>query len=235
MVATPVQLSLGVSLNEDTTFANFHCLPDNAQALDHLQKISTGAEPGNLLLWAPPGAGVSHLLQAVCHRAHSAGRQAQYIPLAELAGFEAQQVLEGLEGFDLICLDNIECVRGLAEWEQTLFHLYNRMKDAGRSLIFGSEQSPASLQLTLPDLKSRLLASVVYHVEPLDDEGKAECLRLRAHARGMELPADVASYILNRASRSTHELFALLDTLDVASLQQQRKLTVPFVKSILGL
>jgi regulatory inactivation of DnaA Hda protein len=56
----------------------------------------------------------------------------------------------------------------------------------------------------------------------------------RAAARGMEMPADVATYILSRASRDTAELFTLLNRLDDASLQEQRKLTIPFVKSVLG-
>ncbi|WP_436971949.1 HdaA/DnaA family protein, partial [Pseudomonas aeruginosa] len=40
--------------------------------------------------------------------------------------------------------------------------------------------------------------------------------------------------ILNRGSRSMNSLFDLLEQLDRASLQAQRKLTIPFLKETLG-
>jgi DnaA family protein len=50
----------------------------------------------------------------------------------------------------------------------------------------------------------------------------------------MELPDDVARYILHRGPRQLSELCRSLDTLDRASLSAQRKLTIPFVKQALG-
>ena len=59
-------------------------------------------------------------------------------------------------------------------------------------------------------------------------------LQLRAKGRGMEMSDEVAKFILSRAPRDTNDLFHLLDHLDDASLQQQRKLTIPFVKDVLS-
>ena len=67
----------------------------------------------------------------------------------------------------------------------------------------------------------------------LDDQGKAEALRLQARQRGMDMPEEVAGYLLRRSPRDMTALFALLDMLDQASLAAQRKLTVPFVKEVL--
>ena len=67
----------------------------------------------------------------------------------------------------------------------------------------------------------------------LDDQGKAEALRLQARQRGMDMPEEVAGYLLRRSPRDMTALFALLDTLDQASLAAQRKLTVPFVREVL--
>jgi DnaA family protein len=49
------------------------------------------------------------------------------------------------------------------------------------------------------------------------------------------MPDETASYLLRRLPRDMPALFDLLDQLDEASLAAQRKLTVPFVKSVLGL
>jgi DnaA family protein len=45
----------------------------------------------------------------------------------------------------------------------------------------------------------------------------------------------VAAYIIQRLSRDMNELFWQLNRLDHASLAEQRKLTIPFVKKVLGL
>jgi DnaA family protein len=55
----------------------------------------------------------------------------------------------------------------------------------------------------------------------------------RARARGLELPVETAQFMLRRFPRDLPTLFALFETLDVASLVEQRRLTIPFVKSVL--
>jgi DnaA family protein len=59
-------------------------------------------------------------------------------------------------------------------------------------------------------------------------------LSLRARAKGLDLPPAVGRYLLTHARRDFPALLRLLDQLDRASLEAQRKLTIPFVKSQLG-
>ena len=95
--------------------------------------------------------------------------------------------------------------------------------------------APAQLRIGLPDLLSRLGWGVVYQLKALDDGQRMQALQLRAQQRGCEMPDETASYLLRRLPRDLPALFDLLDQLDEASLAAQRKLTVPFVKSVLGL
>ena len=44
---------------------------------------------------------------------------------------------------------------------------------------------------------------------------------------------ETAQFMLRRFPRDLPTLFALFDTLDTASLIEQRRLTIPFVKSVL--
>ena len=76
---------------------------------------------------------------------------------------------------------------------------------------------------------------MTYQVQLLNDEEKQEALQRRARARGMELNDEVAHYILQRLPRDMNELFNQLQRLDHASLAEQRKLTIPFVKKILNI
>ena len=90
------------------------------------------------------------------------------------------------------------------------------------------------LPVELPDLKSRLTLALVFQLQGLSDEDKLRALQLRASRRGLHLTDEVGRFILTRGSRSMAALFELLDKLDQASLQAQRKLTIPFLKETLG-
>jgi DnaA family protein len=221
------QLPLRIGLRDSATFANF--LPaSNAQALHALQQQN---EPF-IYLWGPSGSGKSHLMQAACHAVTEAGGSAVYLPLAELSPM-SPELLDGMEQMQLVCIDEVDSIAGNGSWEQALFHLYNRLRDSGNRLVVAGRASPMALGLNLPDLVSRLGWGPVYQLQLLSDEEKAAALRLRAAQRGMEMPPEVASYLLNRAPRDMQALFALLDELDEVSLAAQRRLTIPFVREII--
>jgi DnaA family protein len=233
----PQQLSLGVSLNDDATFENFYAPPDtpNAQILLALQKQIESSNEPFIFLWGAPGCGLTHLLQGACHYADTLGKTFQYFPLREMAGYAPDELFNGLEALDLIVLDALDEVINRPEWELALFNLYNRLRDAGKLLLVAAVCGPQELAVNLPDLKSRLQWGAVFHVHTLDDEQKQAALQFRARARGLELNDEVAAYIIQRLPRDMNELFWQLNRLDHASLAEQRKLTIPFVKKILGL
>ncbi len=232
---SPVQLSLHVSLSDEATFANYYASGEtNSQAIAALKQFSSGAGENGLMIWGARGAGLTHLLQAVCHDATENQLAIQYIPMRHMIGYSAEDICEGLDGVEIVVFDGIDYICGNKNWEHELFHLFNRIKDRGHKILFSSHTSPPSLPILLADLKSRLLGCVIYHIESMSDSEKEQALIARAAARGMDLSEEVARFILSRASRDTQELFYLLHRLDDASLQQQRKLTIPFVKDVLN-
>ena len=70
-------------------------------------------------------------------------------------------------------------------------------------------------------------------VRALDEEEQQEALKLRARVRGVELPDETARWLQRRFPRDMRTLYDLLDTLDEASLVAQRRLTVPFIRTVL--
>ncbi|WP_027329656.1 DnaA regulatory inactivator Hda [Marinimicrobium agarilyticum] len=236
-MANPQQLSLGVSLNDDATFDNFYA-PEgssNAATLELLKAQAEGRGEWFIYVWGRSGVGLTHLLQAAGHRAQDAGQAIQYLPLREVVGFAPEALLEGLDQLDYLCLDGLEAIAGKPDWEEALFHLFNRMRDAGGRLLAAAVQGPRELPIELPDLHSRLQWGMTCQVHPLSDDEKQLALRHRARARGLELNEEVAHYILQRVPRDMNELFCYLQRLDHASLAEQRKLTIPFVKKVLSL
>ncbi|CAK0765683.1 inibitor of reinitiation of DNA replication [Gammaproteobacteria bacterium] len=221
--ATGKQLPLRFKVREGTTFDDYLPGP-NCEAVDLLRRDS---EP-YAYLWGAEGVGKSHLLQAACRTREAAA----YLPLGELLDHDSG-VLEGLETLSLVCLDDLERVAGNEAWERALCDLYNRLREAGVPLRAAGNAAPSALGLTLADLVSRLGWGPIYHLQELDDSDKATALRQRAHSRGLDLPEEVARYLLRHQPRDNASLFKLLDHLDQASLAAQRRLTIPFVRTVL--
>ncbi len=229
----PQQLPLaGLPLRDSATFESFFA-GKNTQVVSVLQAMITGDYPEQFIfLWGEAGAGISHLLQACCHSAAEQQLASMYIDLQHKADY-SPQMLEALEHFQLICIDDIDLILDDPQWQQAIFHLYNRLRDSDRQLIVTAHQPPQTLDI-LPDLRSRLSWGLCFQVQSLSDEEKIQALQLRAHNRGFELSGEVAQFILRRVPRDMKQLFIIFDTLDEAAIQAQRKLTIPFVKHVLG-
>ncbi|MGN5517326.1 DnaA regulatory inactivator Hda [Halopseudomonas sp. Lyrl_26] len=235
MSGQPMQLPLGVKLRDEATFDSFFGGP-NAGVLDVLQRLSDplqSPEEHCVYIWGAPDSGRSHLLQAACHRMAEAGSLAMYLPLDEVID-HGPGLLEGMDEVDLLCLDGLDALAGHSDWEESLFHLYNRIQQRQGRLLMAAGAAPRVLGFQLPDLVSRLGWGLVFQLQSLDDEAKQQMLKMRAERRGLQLPDEVARYILSRGARGMGELFAALEQLDQASLQAQHKLTIPFVKRVMG-
>jgi DnaA-homolog protein len=179
----------------------------------------------------PRASGKSHLLQAICALAPPE-RRCGYFPLRQLAAL-GPAALEGLPRLDLVCLDDVHLAAADSNWERALFGLHRELEDSGGSLIAAAPDAPGLLPWVLADLGSRFAAATIYMLRPLEEAGQRDALMLRAKVRGFELPEDVARWLQQRYPRDMATLYQLLDTLDSASLVAQRRLTLPFIRSVL--
>ncbi len=231
------QLALPVLLPDDALFKTFET-GDNDQLLTTLVDLSSATmhPRSSVYLWGASGRGKTHLLTAVCAAAGHVDMQVMYIPLRDFNDPVHISLLQGLDEYDLVCLDDIDAVSDSPAWCLALFALYNRLADAGKAqLIISASRSASALDCALPDLRSRLQAASSFQLKRLDDEGRQRALQNHAAQRGLQLEDDVAQFMVQRLSRDMHRLMAALDQLDKASIAQQRRLTVPFVKQVLAI
>jgi len=224
------QLTLGVQLKERATFASF-LTARNVELVAHLRHVACTTPAGSTWLAGPHTAGKSHLLQSVC-AAVPAGKRAAYLPLESLLPFGPASI-EGAGRLDVLCLDDVQTVAGLDDWERALFSLWNLAQERGATLLFAARENPAQVSFALADLKSRLASSSVFAVRELNDDEQLEALDLRARLRGFELPSETARYLQRRFPRDMRSLCEVLDTLDDAAFAAQRRLTVPFIRNVI--
>jgi DnaA family protein len=225
------QLTLGLNLKDEATFVNFYA-GKNPEIVTALKETAAGMGERIIYLCGARGEGCSHLLQSCCHYAYQHQLGSVYLPLENLISL-SPEVLNGYESLSLVCIDDLHKIAGHPEWEEAVFHLFNRIYDSGGRIIIAARDLPKSINVSLPDLVSRLSWGIVYQLHSLSDSDKIAVLIMRAHRRGISLSDEVGKYILTHCPRHMGTLFAALDALDKASLAAQRRLTIPFVKEVL--
>ncbi len=231
MESTATQIPLKLNSQERYQFDNFYFIDQELKlAISDFCESST---MGFMFLWGAKATGKTHLALAVVDYLQKTKR-AVYLPLAELVNTGSPAVLESVENLDLLCIDDLDAIAGKQQWEEALFHCFNRLQNTGCKLLVASHTNPAMTAITLADLRSRLATGLVYKLEPLDDEEKHRMLMLQAQSSGLKLPEEVAHYLLRHHSRDVTELMILLKKLDSASMVEKRRLTIPFVRQILA-
>lgn len=198
--------------------ANFYAAACNREAQQWVMRWPDWPAHA-LLLYGPKGAGKSHLAHLWAART-----KAQVFS----CGGNAALSPEAMRGNWLV-----EDIHLLTD-EKTLLHLLNISREQKTSLLLTSAVPPAQLPFKLPDLTSRLLALPATGIEMPDEETLAAVLRKQFADRQLKVEEDVIAFILPRMERSFAGLSALVDALDQQSLAEQRNLTIPFVKRVMG-
>jgi DnaA family protein len=206
---------------------------ENQNLLKLLNSITKNELHHCIYLWGASGTGKTHLLQAVCKQANELNLHVAYIPLKQLHDISVE-ILHDLGELDIVCIDDLESISGQLEWQQGLTWLYNELRDNEHSLIISANISPINILLEIEDLKSRLGWDQVYQIKPADDQLKIKILKQKARGRSFDLGDDVIEFLIRRVDRDLVSLINILDQIDHASLAAKRKVTIPFVKSLIS-
>ena len=207
----PRQLSLGLTLPDAMTRADFMEAPSNALALSAIEDPD-GLPAGKLVLTGPPGAGKTHLLRIWCQR-HAAREVAPHDLPRDL------RVLLGLPRGACVAIDDAQALAGRAEAEEALFHLHNHLARHDGALLLTARGPVRDWGLTLPDLASRLMAAAHVALAPPDDALLAAVLVKLFNDRQIRVQPALIDYLLPRMERSlaaARQTVARLDAMALA-------------------
>ena len=175
---------------------------------------------GLMYVHGRPGSGRSHFLAALCAEAEASGLQTVLLPLSEVVK-ESPEALAGLERADLVVLDDLQVIAGKKDWEEAIFHFFNRCRAERNRMILSADGTPSQAS--------------IWGLGVPDDASREALIVSAASRRGWVLELDVLHYLVVRAPREPEALLAFLESLDHRSLQESRKLTIPFVRESLDL
>lgn len=186
-----------------------------------------------MFLAGPASSGKTHLLIAACQ--HSSGDvAAQYLPLGHVKE-HAAAALAAIRTPGLIAIDEIDALAGDHTAQIALFDLFNRVAQESGTLLLAARSLPLRLPLELPDLVSRLASLPAFDLTPINDAERRTVLSRYGRARGLELDHAVLDFLFRRHARDLSALLRLLDRVDRESMAAQRRVTVPFLRTLIGL
>ncbi|MBX5452443.1 MAG: chromosomal replication initiator DnaA [Acidobacteriia bacterium] len=195
------QLALPLRLTPEYAAADFIPAASNAAARSWLARVSAWPE-GRLVLWGASGVGKTHLLHIWTKAEHGVMLSARnLVPISPpLPGRIAIDALDDLQD------------------ERALLHLLNLAAESRSAVLLAARTPPASWPLSLPDLKSRLCATLAVVVKPPEDHLLAVLLQRLLAERQLLVSSAMQSWLLRRLPRTAAALREAVKRLDEAAL-----------------
>ena len=235
-----MQLTLPVLFRKQDSLHNF-VQGQNTQLISHIHDVLSNdkeypqASQRICVVSGTKGVGKSHLLLAICEQASIQGLSQQYIDLARIVHMPPEMLL-GLINCNVVCIDNLQALDNNRAWQTAVFDTINQFTETqGKLLLIATNTAPEKIQYALPDLRTRLLWGTNFTLTALGDEDKFTAIENHLKAIGLGYSEDAVHFLLNRTTRNMYDLSQVINALDKASLQSKRKITIPFIKSTLGL
>jgi chromosomal replication initiation ATPase DnaA len=213
----PRQLPLPLRVTPSSSRADLVADASNAAALAWLDRPRDWPNH-RLALFGPAGTGKSHML-----RAAAAEHGWRLLQGAELSNDLALAPAPGT------VLDAAD-----AAPEAALFHLINRSAEAGAPLLLAAREAPARWPVALPDLASRLRATLAVGIAAPTEALLAALLTKHLADRQLRVGPEVQTFLLARLPREAAAIAAAIAALDAAALATGGAVTRPLARTVLA-
>ena len=221
MGETPEQLVLDLPFRQALGRDDFFVSSANEQAVAAIDQWPNWPNP-MLVLSGPAGCGKSHLGEVWCQSSNAKTISSRQLIIADLPGHLAEGAL----------LVNITPQVNLDE--TALFHLINLTKEQGAFLMLTALTSPATWNIQLPDLASRLAAAGSVTLSEPDDVLLRAILIKQFADRQINIDELTINFMLTRMERSARAARDLVAKIDREALRQKANVTRPFVSAIMN-
>ncbi|MEM9426580.1 MAG: chromosomal replication initiator DnaA [Pseudomonadota bacterium] len=212
------QLAFDLPVRESRSRGDFFVSDANALALTRLDDATLWPNH-KLVLVGPEGAGKTHLAHVWAD--------------ATGALLLTPDVLEALDvpGTDCaVALDTADILT--ANQEEAVFHLHNHLSANALAFLLVARTPPAQWKLTLPDLKSRMVAADTVRIEAPDDALLSAVMVKQFADRQLAVAPNVIAWLVDHMDRSFASAQRMVDALDKAALAEGRAVTRPLAQKV---
>lgn len=229
----PTQKALAFHIDDNGSFDTF-VLGKNELLFKSIRQALQSGRHEFFYIFGPKGSGKSHFLTAFYRDEKLNNRDAYYLDLNLIKSLGVESLYYSSQNLNI--LDNVDAIAGLDDFELGVFTFFNRWLDSNQGvLIVSAKVSADKLAFNRRDLNTRMQSGISYPFELLDEQDCAKALSIKAKKREFSIPSNVASFLVKHSNRDMNYLVQALNKLDVASLQEQHELTIPFVKRVLNI
>ena len=117
--------------------------------------------------------------------------------------------------------------------EKNLLHFYNLIEEKKGYLILTALNSPKFWKINLPDLKSRILSSIIVKINKPNDELLSSVLVKLFLDKQILIDKKIIKFIVYRSERSFTNLQNIVNKIDKQSLITKKKINISFVKKLI--
>ena len=220
MKQIPLSLPHDAAMGAD----DFLITPSNREAVTWVDKWPDWPAHG-LVLTGLSGSGKTHLLNLWLGK--SGGR---LITVAELT---RQNAVALTATTNALALDDADTIAGNPAAEESLFHLYNHLKEIKGFLLLTMPCGVGQVGFALPDLRSRLLTLPATGLGAPDDALLEALIVKQFRDRQITVDSGVVTYLASRAARDAASIRDLIERLDRAALAEGRKITTALARALL--
>ena len=233
------KLYVDPQLNPENTFANF--VEGECNRLARSAGLAVAHAPGKtafnpLLLYGNSGLGKTHLAQAIGIEAKQKFPE-KTVLYVNAAKFQTQFVeairnnnkndfLHFYQMIDILIIDDVQEFAGKEKTQDTFFHIFNHLHQAGKQLIFTSDKPPVELQGLEQRLLSRFKWGLSADLQAPDFETRIAILKKKIYNDGIIIPDEVIEYIASNITNNIRELEGALISLLAQSTLNKKDITL---------
>lgn len=221
-MSAPSQLSFNLDFRPAYGREDFFVGAPNEEAIVSIDRWPDWGASPFLIIYGDEGSGKKHISSVWQSKSNAAVFDAR-----SFADVKLDVILSNSPN---IILHQLHLILGDRELEEKLFHIYNHYIGHQKHVLLTSRSAPAELDITLPDLKSRILSSRNVRIKNPDDVLLIQVLGKQLSDKGFQPTEDLLAYAIKLMERSWTMPKRLADMLNKMSLDTQKGLTKKMIR-----
>ncbi len=239
-------LDIDSQLNRHYTFDNF--IEGDCNRLARSAGIAVAQRPGvtsfnPLMLYGGVGLGKTHLAQAIGNAIKSSfsDKFILYVSSEKFANqfFDAirNNRIQEFSNFylqvNVLIIDDVQFFEGKEKTQETFFHIFNHLHQAGRQIIMTSDRPPKDLDGLMERLVSRFKWGLTADLQQPDYETRIAIITRKMGQDGIHIPDNVLEYLAYSVDTNIRELEGVLISLIANASLVKRDIDLELAKHTL--
>ncbi len=239
------KLHVDPQLNPEYTFINF--VEGECNRLARSAGMAVANAPGKtafnpLLIYGNSGLGKTHLAQAIGIQikerfphlvvlyVNAVKFQTQFVEAIRTNN--SNDFLHFYQMIDVLIIDDVHEFAGKDKTQDTFFHIFNHLHQAGKQIILTSDKAPIELQGLEQRLLSRFKWGLSADLQPPDFETRVAILKQKTYKDGIVLSDEVMEFLATSITNNIRELEGALVSLLAQSTLNRKQLTLELAAEI---